>query len=90
MLHERNILLTAKTQQTPRVDAAERVQVEPLGQGFWRVIVNYGFTEEPDIPAALADLRDPALALDPQRVTYFLGRETLIATQEGRAHGAVA
>jgi KUP system potassium uptake protein len=80
VLHERNILLTATTRQRPRVDAGERVWVESLGQGFWRVSVNYGFTEEPDIPAALADLRDPALALDPQRVTYFLGRETLIAT----------
>jgi KUP system potassium uptake protein len=81
VLHERNILLTAATLQRPRVDARDRVRVEPLGEGFWRVSVNYGFTEEPDIPAALADLRDPALTLDPQHVTYFLGRETLIATR---------
>jgi KUP system potassium uptake protein len=80
VLHERNILLTARTEQRPRVDAAERVQVEPLGHGFWRVIVHYGFTEEPDIPAALSDSRHPALALDPHGVTYFLGRETLIPT----------
>ncbi len=80
VLHERNILLTARTQQTPRVDREQRVQVERLGDGFWRLIVNFGFMEEPDIPAALADLREPPLALDPQHVTYFLGRETLIQT----------
>jgi len=44
--------------------------------------VNYGFTEEPDIPAALADVRHPELPLDPKKVTYFLGGETLIATRK--------
>ncbi|MBM3771628.1 MAG: potassium transporter Kup [Acidimicrobiia bacterium] len=81
VLHERNILLTAKTTQTPRVNPEERVQVEALGEGFWRVTVNYGFTEEPDIPTALATLRDHGLGLDLKRITYFLGRETLIPTQ---------
>ena len=82
VLHERNILLTATTHQTPRVAPDERVQVEPLGHGFWRVIVSYGFTEEPDIPTALGELRDQALSLDPDQLTYFLGRETLIATKK--------
>jgi KUP system potassium uptake protein len=81
VLHECNILLTAKTQQTPRVDPADRVQLEALGEGFWRMIVNYGFTEEPDVPTALAQLHDPTLHVDPEEVTYFLGRETLIATK---------
>ncbi len=80
VLHERNVLLTARTQQTPRVAPSERVQVEALGEGFWRMIVNYGFTEEPDIPTVLAQVYDPALRIDPDEVTYFLGRETLIPT----------
>ncbi len=81
VLHQRNILLTARTEQTPRVEPDERVQIEPLGHGFYRVIIRYGFTEEPDIPTALADLRHTGLALDPRSVTYFLGRETLIPTK---------
>jgi KUP system potassium uptake protein len=81
VLHDRNILLTAKTQQTPRVEPSERVQVVALGEGFWRMIVSYGFIEEPDVPTALAELTDPTLVIDPSRVTYFLGRETLIATK---------
>lgn len=78
VLHERNILLTARTEQTPRVEPEQRTEIEPLGHGFWRVTVKYGFTEEPDIPTALRELRHPDLVLDPKRVTYFLGRETLI------------
>jgi KUP system potassium uptake protein len=81
VLHERNIIVTAKTMQVPRVDPAERVVVERLGEGFWRVFVNFGFSEEPDVPAVLADLDDPELTLDLKEITYFLGRETLIATR---------
>ena len=79
VLHEHNVLLTAITRQTPRVDPADRVTVERLGQGFWRIVVSYGFTEEPDVPSVIAGIREPGLELDPERVTYFLGRETLIA-----------
>jgi len=78
VLHERNVILTATTQQTPRVEPEDRVRVEPLGQGFWRVIVSYGFMEEPDVPSVIAGIREQGLELDPARLTYFLGRETLI------------
>ncbi|MGC4081185.1 MAG: potassium transporter Kup [Vicinamibacterales bacterium] len=81
VLHDRNIILTATTKQVPRVDPAERVQVERLGHGFWRVIVSYGFTEEPDVPTVLANLDLPDLPLDLKEITYFLGRETLIASR---------
>jgi len=81
VLHDRNILLTAKTQQVPRVDPAARVQLERLGDGFWRMIVSYGFTEEPDVHAVLADLKHPELDLDQDSITYFLGRETLIPSR---------
>ena len=63
------------------VDPAERVVVERQGHGFWRVFVNFGFSEEPDVPAVLANLADPELTLDLKEITYLLGRETLIATR---------
>jgi KUP system potassium uptake protein len=78
VLHERVVLLTARTQQTPRVEADQRIQVEPLTNGFWRANVNFGFMEEPDVPAALRSISDPRFQIDSQAVTYFLGRETLI------------
>src|SRR4051812_37216847 len=82
VLHETVVLLTARTQQTPRVDPEHRVQVEQLTHGFWRVTVDFGFMEEPDVPAAFRLIRDPRLHIDPRKVTYFLGRETLIASQK--------
>jgi KUP system potassium uptake protein len=82
VLHETVILLTARTQQSPRVDPAERVHVEPLTNGFWRATIDFGFMEEPDVPAALALIDHPRLQIDPRRVTYFLGRETLIASKK--------
>jgi KUP system potassium uptake protein len=82
VLHERVILLTARTQQRPRVDEAERVQVEPLTDGFWRATIDFGFMEEPNVPAALELMARAGLHVDPRKVTYFLGRETLIASKK--------
>ena len=81
VLHERNILVTAIVKQVPRVSPSGRVHVDALGQGFWRIVVSYGFTEEPNIPVALSDLNHPELLLDLDGITYFLGRETLVATK---------
>jgi KUP system potassium uptake protein len=77
-LHERIVLLTMQTQDTPVVEASNRVVVEALGGEFYRVLVSYGFTERPDIPAALMQCRDQNLVLDEMDTSYFLGRETLI------------
>jgi KUP system potassium uptake protein len=82
VLHEQIVLLTAKTEQTPRVEPKDRVHVEPLKNGFWRVTVKFGFMEEPDVPTALEHITDRRLRIDPQAVTYFLGRETLIARKK--------
>jgi len=82
VLHQQVVLLTATTQSIPRVDESDRVSVEPLPCGFWRMTVNFGFTEEPDVPAAFRRISDPRLHIDPRTVTYFLGRETLIPTKK--------
>ncbi len=82
VLHERVILLTARTQQQPRVDPRDRVQVEQLTQGFWRATIDFGFMEEPDVPEAFELMSGAGLHVDPRTVTYFLGRETLIASKK--------
>ena len=82
VLHQQVVLLTATTQSIPRVDEEDRVRVEPLPCGFWRMTVNFGFTEEPDVPAAFREIPDQRLSIDPRTVTYFLGRETLIPTKK--------
>jgi len=81
VLHETVIILTVETQEIPRVEPAHRLEVAPLDHGFYRVILRYGFMEEPDVPIELARVRLPGQQLDLHQVSYFLSRETLLATQ---------
>jgi KUP system potassium uptake protein len=69
------------TAQVPYVPADEQVTVEPLGQGLFNVRVQYGFMQDPDVPAALVRARHLGVAVDPGDVTFFLGRETIIVTK---------
>jgi KUP system potassium uptake protein len=82
VLHERVVLLTVSTAQRPHLLPAERVSVEPLGHDLFNVRVQYGFMEDPDVPAALQQACDLGLALDLDDLTYFLGRETIIVTRQ--------
>ena len=81
VLHERVVLLTVKTRQAPHVEPGDRVSVESLGHEFYRLVINYGFMEDPDVPGVLASLRAPDPVFDPAETTYFLGRETVIASK---------
>ena len=81
VLHERVVLLTVEVLEIPVVADDERIEVAAKGHGFYRITVRYGFTEDPDIPAALARISEPGLDLSPMRVSYFLGRETLIPSK---------
>ncbi|WP_371925144.1 potassium transporter Kup [Pseudomonas sp. H9] len=81
VLHERVVLLTVVSQDRPRVPMAERFEVQAFGDGFYRVNLNFGFIEEPDVPAALQLCHEPALDFSPMATTYFLSRETVIATK---------
>jgi KUP system potassium uptake protein len=57
------------------------VQVTELGHGFWRVVIRYGFVEDPDVPKALQSIPPEILVLKPMETTFFLGRETIVATK---------
>jgi KUP system potassium uptake protein len=80
VLHESVVLLTVVTSDTPHVPDEDRLSVETLGQGFYRVTLRYGFMEDPDVPAALAVGAAHGLAPSPEHTTYFLGVETLLST----------
>ncbi len=79
-LHDPVIFLTVETAEVPRVPAAERAHVEPLGAGFFRVILRWGFMEQPNVPAGLKGVQLDGRPLDPHTVSYFLGRETIVST----------
>jgi KUP system potassium uptake protein len=77
VVHQRIVLLTVQTSDAARVADADRCSVEPLENGFTRVIGRYGFMEQPDAPKLL---RDAGVIGSVELVTFFLGRENLIAT----------
>jgi len=78
VLHERVILLTVATSDIPYVDDKNRSELEPIGQGFYRLALRYGFMQEPDVPAALLAVATPDFPIDLERTTFFLGIETLL------------
>lgn len=87
VIHERNLILTVVFHEVPWIPFEERVQVTPLVPGFWKVQVNYGFKNTPDIPQALELCRTQGLALNLFETSYFLSRETVVPTRgAGMAH----
>ena len=80
VLHERVLLLSVVTKEIPQVPREERIRCEELGAGIYEVTVSYGFTQDPHVPAALAQLDSDAVGpFKPMETSYFLGREKLIA-----------
>lgn len=87
VIHERNLILTVVFHEVPWISFEERVRVTPLVPGFWKVQVNYGFKNTPDIPQALELCRDQGLAVNLFETSYFLSRETIVPTRgAGMAH----
>jgi len=81
VLHERVVILTVVFQDIPHLDDSERIEVRPMGDNFFRVFVIYGFKDETDIPRALELCAPHGLDLDMLDTSFFLSRETLIATR---------
>ena len=83
VLHEQVVLVTVQTAEVPYLpDSTNRVTVEKLDEGFWRAQVHFGFMEKPDVPAALQKIDQPGLLFNPMKTTYFIGRETVLATRK--------
>ena len=81
VLHEQNVILTVRFQEVPWVADEDRLQVEPLVNGFWKVQVNYGFKDQPDIPLALRQCVGKGLSVDDSAISYFLSREIVVPTR---------
>ena len=83
VLHERNVVLTVHFREVPWVPDAERAQVEALGHDFWRVQLDFGFMETPDVPKALKRCEALGLSIPTFETSYFLSRETVVPTPGG-------
>ena len=79
VLHERNIVLHVHFDDVPLVTRAKRVQVEDLGNGFYKMVVNYGFMNAPDIPKALTiAAKEHKIELEMMDTSFFVSREVLV------------
>jgi KUP system potassium uptake protein len=79
VLHERVILLNVNIQDIPHVAEDERIRVEPLDDGFYRIQLNYGFKDDPNIPVALEMCAYQGMApVEMMETSFFLGRETIV------------
>ena len=77
VLHEKNVILTIETADAPRVDAGERVRIQPVGKTFLRVVLRFGFMETPNVPKALAIARKLGWQFDIMSTSFFLSRRAL-------------
>ena len=81
VLHERVLVVSVQVFDVPYVPEIDRVEVHKLKGGFYRVNIQYGFKDEPDVPAALALCEHQGLAVDMMETSFFLGRATLVPKQ---------
>ncbi len=77
VLHEKNVVLTVKTIDLPRINDADRVRIEPMGPHFWKVVMKFGYMESPNIPKGLALLRKQGFKFDIMATSFFLSRRSI-------------
>lgn len=80
VLHERMVILTVKFLDYPHALDEERVKLEILPHEFYKVTVQYGFKDEPDLPRDLLLCAEKGLVLDEMDTSFFIGKESLIAS----------
>ncbi|MFN3815489.1 potassium transporter Kup [Brevundimonas sp.] len=77
VLHEKNIILTVRTQDRPRVSKDKRIEIELINDDFKRLTIHYGFMESPNVPKALGLCRKQGLKFDIMSTSFFLGRRSV-------------
>ena len=82
VLHQRVLILTVKVEEVPHVTQEKRVETHSAGNGFWRVILHYGFMQEVDIPRDLALIKTCGEPFNMMSTSFFLGRQKLIASKK--------
>lgn len=81
VLHERVILLTVKVVEQPYWPADQRADEQAIGEGFYRVVLRYGFMEEVDVPAALKRVHTCGADFKMMDTSFFLSRQTLLPSE---------
>jgi KUP system potassium uptake protein len=82
VLHEKNVILTVKTLDRPRVVETERVTMETINADFRKITIAYGFMETPNVPKALGVCRKQGLKFDIMSTSFFLGRRSVVPSAQ--------
>ena len=82
VLHERVVILTIEIADEPYVDENARCEMHDLGDGFYRAVLHYGFMEETDVPRGLKSMSRCGGEFDMMNTSFFLSRQTLIASDK--------
>ncbi|MBV9077312.1 MAG: KUP/HAK/KT family potassium transporter, partial [Methylobacteriaceae bacterium] len=77
VLHERNVVLTVRSVDMPRVPPEERVHLDHIGDSFWKIELTFGYMEIPNIPRSLAQLRRLGFKFDIMSTSFFLSRRSI-------------
>jgi KUP system potassium uptake protein len=82
VVHQQVVLATVLVEEVPHVQSDRRAECQEMGHGFWRVIIRYGFMDTPNVPRALEACKGHGLEMSLEETTFFLGRETVLATEQ--------
>ncbi|MCO5091453.1 potassium transporter Kup [Bosea sp. (in: a-proteobacteria)] len=82
VLHERNVVLTVRSADTPHIAEEERVRLSRITDDFWRVEMVYGYMESPNVPKGLAMLRKQGFKFDIMSTSFFLSRRSIKASPQ--------
>lgn len=80
VLHERVLLLSFIQRRRPEVTGEDKVVIEELSEGFVRVVFQLGFMEQPRMERVAEYCARQGCAIDFANTTFFLGRQSLLAT----------
>ena len=83
VLHQTNLFVTVRHHEVPWIPTNKRCEMEALGHDCWQVTLNFGFKNEPDVPTALAGLREHGCTVEDMDTSYFLSRDIVIPTIGG-------
>jgi KUP system potassium uptake protein len=79
VIHERVVILNVRTEEIPHIPPSDRLHIDCLAHGFWRIAMHFGFMDEPDVPRELQRIAGDTFTYDPAESSFFLGRESILA-----------
>jgi len=80
VLHDHNLFVTVRNHEVPWIGLDKRLEIESLGHDCWRVVINYGFKNDPDVPSALQQIKGRGCEIEAMTTSYFLSRDSVIPT----------